>query len=321
MAASLILLPASHGQTAHGVGASSSAGNPGNASVTNGSIAPASEEEIEMVPRQGINAALVYSSAHDSQAGWSHWATPYLSYGFNKNFSMEMSCPIYILRFAANTEAAPTTKKSLLPIPLRGETGDTLVATHAQFSNSHFDYMATLSFTVPTGDTLYGLSTGRMTFDLTHDFLRAYGRFGPGVELGVGDSSALASTRVIRDFTSLGPLAHFQLGSTVDLPLHMLFEADAYEQLPIGDQKIYTTVVLKKKTTTEVIGTGLSEDNGFTTNLDIPLHPQIILSGFYNRSRRFGIDTAGVSLTFLLRNPRMPSPDTDQELLDALMKK
>ena len=35
--------------------------------------------------------------------------------------------------------------------------------------------------------------------------------------------------------------------------------------------------------------------------LDIPLNRHITLSGFYNRSLRNKIDTAGFSLTFLLR--------------------
>ena len=34
----------------------------------------------------------------------------------------------------------------------------------------------------------------------------------PNIELGIGDSSSLVGTRVRKDYTSVGGLAHFQAG-------------------------------------------------------------------------------------------------------------
>ena len=47
----------------------------------------------------------------------------------------------------------------------------------------------------------------------------------------------------------------------------------------------------------------VGEDNGFLNTLDIPLSGHVTLSGFYNRSLRSHIDTAGFSFTFLLKAP------------------
>jgi len=328
MMMAVVGLPYAYSQQPHSVTTQPSGSTPSSTpapiSANPASIAVAhvvDDDDVDLVPRTGFNAALVYNSTHDSAANWSDSTTPYVSYAFNKHFSSELSCPVYILRYAENTTVVPKAGQTIKPQALRGEAGDTLLANHAAFSNHYFDYLVTLSATLPSGDTVYGLSTGRVTFDLTHDFSHKFGIFGPGAELGAGDSNTFSNSKTVADFISLGPIAHFQLGSTVDLPLRMLFEADAYEDLPIGDQKIYTTVVLKKQTTTEVIGTHVSEDNGFTTQLDIPLNDQIVLSGFYSRSRRFGIDTAGVSMTFLLRNPLMLSRDSAvRKQLDALTK-
>ena len=88
----------------------------------------------------------------------------------------------------------------------------------------------------------------------------------------------------------------------------MSFESDAYEQLPIGDQKIYGPS--RHGNATVVKGHNVTEDNGFTNALDIPLNGHITLSGYYSRSLRIHTDTAAVGISWVLRSPDAKEENT-----------
>ena len=47
--------------------------------------------------------------------------------------------------------------------------------------------------------------------------------------------------------------------------------------------------------------TTVSEDNGFTTFLGVPLNSYVYLSGYYNRSLRQRLDTVSFGVTYILR--------------------
>jgi hypothetical protein len=50
-----------------------------------------------------------------------------------------------------------------------------------------------------------------------------------------------------------------------------------------------------------LVGNGLSEDNGFTTALGVPVTAHLLFSGYYNRSLRQHQDTVSLGMTFVLR--------------------
>ena len=260
----------------------------------------------------GWNAGVTFSSVHDSVSGWATLFTPAIGYSFNDIFSADISCPIYFYRLADSRSTHPKPNAEL--VPRRGEPGDILVGLHAQFVPRLFQYQLTGAFTIPTGDEAYGLSTGRVTFDISNVFQRSYGRFTPNLELGGGDSTTFVNRTVTKNYTSLGPLAHFQIGVSVDLFHNISFESDAYEQLPIGDQKIYGPSRNGKATV--VTGHNVTEDNGFTNSLDVPISRNITLSGYYSRSLRLHSDTAGAAVTFVLRT----APTTEETALDDLFR-
>ena len=112
--------------------------------------------------------------------------------------------------------------------------------------------------------------------------------------------------RVVKSYVAVGPMAHFQAGTAVDLPWRMSFEADAYEELPLDNNLVYSTTGSGKKKVTTATNTDPAEDNGFLTSLDIPLSRHVTMSGFYNRSLRDHDDTGGFSFTFLLKAPPRP---------------
>lgn len=277
--------------------------------LTLSASAPAPQAEVPSLPGlslfKGANAGVTIASLHDSFLGWSTFASPAVGYSFNNVFAFDATIPIYFYRLAESRSARP--RANALLANQRAELGDVILGLHAQFIPSFASYEATFSIAAPTGDAQYGLSTGRVTFDLSNHFERVYGRFTPSVELGVGDSSALVNRVVVRNFTSLGPLAHFQLGTGVAFR-RFSFETQAYEQLPIGDQKIYGPS--RNGRATIVLGRNITEDNGFINALDIPLDRHTILSGYYSRSLRLREDVVSLGITYVLRPaPREDDPD------------
>ena len=249
---------------------------------------------------KGLNAALTVTSQHDSASGWSNIIIPNVAYRYNSHFSAEISTPLYTY-FQANTNVG-TTAAPKFALKEQGPLwGDTTLSFHYDVAAHNFMlYSSTVAFGFATGDSKYGLSAAQTTYDFNNRFELNI-PFSPYVELGVGDASSLVNQRLLRDIITVGPLAHFQLGTTIDLPLNLSFTAGAFEQLPIGDQKLYDTVIRNKRTVTTIVGRGVAEDNGFISSLDIPLDRHVTLTGFYTRSLRQHDDTAGFAFTFLLR--------------------
>ena len=255
----------------------------------------------------GINAGITFAGVHDSVVGWATLATPSVGYSFNDIFSVDATLPIYMYRLAESLSARPKPTAQL--VDQRGELGDLILGFHAQFLPPFAQYQLTGAVTAPTGDEVYGLTTGRVTFDINNHFERTFGRFTPVLELGAGDSSILVNRTVNKNYTSLGPLAHFQLGLGVDLLRNVSFETDVYEQLPIGDQKIYGPSRNRKATI--VTGHNVTEDNGFTNSIDLSLDRHTTLSAYYSRSLRLHIDSVAFGITYVLRSPsHLPEDDS-----------
>ncbi|MDE1161103.1 MAG: hypothetical protein PW792_04045 [Acidobacteriaceae bacterium] len=257
----------------------------------------------------GVNAAATFTSVHDSSSGWYTLFTPAVSYAVSPHYSFDMNIPVYFYRLAADqvtvtvqpqaTQMVTTTKLRVR----RGDLGDLVLAGHARFHRNGFGYMLTPSMTVPTGDADHGLSTGRVTFDIDNRFEMRWGRFGTLLDLGGGDSSTLFNRLVTKDYTSLGPLAHFTAGFEVQMARKIFFQSVAYEQLPLGDGKIYTTLSRPGyPDRTVVSGRSVSEDNGFTSAVVVPLSSHVMLQSYYNRSLRLNLDSVSVGLTFSLRS-------------------
>ena len=263
---------------------------------------------------RGFNAGITIAGLHESQTGYATLVQPALGYSIDRRFSLDATIPVYLYRLDETHDLTVPTYIHLLP--QHGELGDLIFGVHAQFVPRDFAYQFTFSITAPTGDVVHGLSTGRPTFDVSNRVQRSFRRASPFLELGIGDSSNLANQQLTRNFNSLGPLAHFQAGIAVPLVYRATFAANAYEQLPIGDQKLYQTVPLHDApNVTVVTGRSLSEDNGFTNTLDIPFGTHTTVSGYYNRSLRFRDDTVSFGITFLLRGAPVVS---DDELLQQI---
>lgn len=261
-----------------------------------------------IVPVQrGLNASLASATQHDSSSGWSSVLTPNVAFRFSRHFSTDIGVPVFTyIHVDANvgTKAKPVYAYSTK----HGVLGDAALAFHADASPFGFDYDGTFSLGLPSGNTAYGLSAGQVTYNLNNHIERSFSIFSPNIELGFGDTSALVQRRLKKSFIAVGSLAHFQAGTSVDLPYHMSFEADIYEELPLTKDVIYSTTGKGKKKVTTSTNVGPAEDNGFLASLDIPLTSHSTLSGFYSRSIRDSDDVAGFSITAFLRPRPAPLP-------------
>ena len=268
-----------------------------------------------------LNAGSSLTSVHDSAAGWYTLVTPAMAYSFSRHYSLDLSMPIYIYRLAESESATPSSAPPGPPVsppppvittsqlsPHRFDPGDIFLAAHAFFASRWVTQTLSPSITLPSGDTGDGLSTGRVTFDLDSHSTFRLRRSALLLDLGGGDSTSLFNRLVTRNYTSLGYLAHFQLGGMVALPWRSTFQSVAYEQLPLGDSKIYTTLPRPGPPGSSgsgqnpvVSGRSVSEDNGFTNSLSVPLTSHWTLQGYYNRSLRLKTDTVGMGITFVAR--------------------
>ena len=288
------------------------------------SATPTESSEVPRVPGisgllRGLNGGLTISGLHDAQSGWATVAQPAIGYSFNDIFSFDITVPIYMYRLAASRARNPPANAFL--VNQRAEPGDVLFSLHAQFIPRSFEYLATISATAPTGDTPYGVSTGHPTFDFSNRFDHPFAHVTPNVEIGVGDASSIINPLVTRDLTSLGPLAHFQAGVSLPLFWGASFETGAYEQLPIGDQKVYRSVIRRGSPTVIVSGRSVTEDNGFINSLDIPLDGHTTLSAFYSRSLRFQDDVVSFGITYVLRGFKSAKEKSrDDQLLRAVQQ-
>jgi len=263
---------------------------------------------VEQVPRvpgvsvllRGFNAGVTFSQVHDSSAGWYNVVTPAISYTFSPHYSADASVSVYPYRKVQNQNPGSAAAERLV-VDL-GDVGDTWIAIHAGFSSRRFRNVTSASFSLPSGDRTNGLSTGRVTFDFSNHIERYIKQTGLFVDVGGGDSSALFNRLLTSNQNSLGPLVHFQTGIVVYLPRSIRVQSLAYEQLPIGNQKVYTTVSPRGAPIVTVeTSNGASEDNGFTTSLAIPLTPNFTLSSYYNRSLRRHLDTVSMGITYVVR--------------------
>jgi hypothetical protein len=251
---------------------------------------------------KGPNLSMVTTSQHDSSNGWSSILTPNLAWRFNRHFSADASTPLYDYINVIVTTG--TTAKPVYAMTTRHfVAGDTAINGHFDVNPKLLSYSFTATLGAPTGDKDDGLGAARVTYNVNNHLEKDFDFFSPDIELGIGDSSQLIGSRIRKSYTTVGELAHFQAGGSFDLPFHLTFESDAYEELPLTKEIVYSTTGKGKKKVTTATNEGVAEDNGFTNTLDIPLNGHVTLSGFYNRSLRNKIDTAGFSLTFLLKAP------------------
>lgn len=219
----------------------------------------------------------------------------------NELLSADVSIPVYA--YIDITQVKGTIAKPVFTtLPRHGVVGDTALAAHLDIHRV-FDYAATVNLALPSGNPKLGLGAGQPTFDLNNHLEKPFGIFTPEFELGFGDSANLAHPRSRKSYTTVGYNAHTLLGSSIDLPWHLNFSADLYEDLPLTTTTVNSTTGRGKKKVTTTSSKSIGEDNGVETSLTLPVNRHVAITSFYNRSIRNHDDIAGLTLTFVLKSP------------------
>jgi hypothetical protein len=273
-----------------------------------------SPESIGSGGDRGFTFTTSASGNHDSASGWASILDSSVRYDFSRVFGMELGVPYYMSHTGFDTSRVVGLNQSMPLVTSYNSLGDMYLTLHLAAPDTWFSYSSTITGTAPTGDTSTAISTGRATFDFNNHFEHGLTLFTPYIEIGIGNTSTLVNRggrllKITRPYTTLGPLSHYKAGGTFDFLKIFSFDACGYEDLPIGDQKVYARTTklktLKNGRTvqgkrTVSTGQGIVEDNGLSGGLTLNLGQHLALTGGYQRSLRQSLDIVafGVSYTF-----------------------
>jgi hypothetical protein len=258
----------------------------------------------------GANFSVNETSQHDSSTGWSNVITPDASFRFNRHLLVDANFPWY-LSLQASVPSAVNGITTYQIEQVHNVLGDAAASAH--FDAEHNDSALNAVFTVafPTGDRSLGIGAGTATYHLNNHFEHSFGPVTPDVEVGIGNSSALANHAVRKAYTAVGAIANFQAGANIDLPRKASLDLEFYEALPLAAQDVFGTIGQNGKGQGKKVlrGSGNAEDNGVTAELGFPIMRRLTLSGNYNRSLIQGDNIVGLSLTWQLRAPKKSESD------------
>lgn len=255
------------------------------------------------------------SSSPDGQVLDLNTSTGYI---FSKYFSVAAGMPIYFIK--AST-AAPTSGQAPRSSSA-GNMGDFYGSLNLSLDNPVAAYGSSLTFTAPTGDTSKGRSTGHMTFDWDNRFdHQFFERLSPYVDAGLANS--LSNSRFYhRPYLTYGKLAHFEVGSDLQIVKWLSFTASAYDVLPWGQQQVFSRFVWRGsvgsgtpsnrrvfENSAQTRGTSdLTRDNGYSAGVTLTPSPLVDLSFGFTRSVPMHLNTfsfgIGFNVSRLFKRPR-----------------
>ncbi len=230
-----------------------------------------------------------------------------VGYDFNKHWGADIGVPIYFVTPPSSLKGFATQADGI---------GNLYMDVRFKLNTHIVDYHATAGVTAPTGSITNGFSTGHVTYDWDSELTRSIGRFGPFVNIDVGDSlnsTTNPTQRIIhRPFMTYGNEAQFQVGSDVDLLGPLRATADVYQVVPWGPQTIYSRILKKGAKTGknakhhrvyEVVattrgGAALVDDDGFDLAADATFRHSIQLEAGYDYSVHYAAGTIFFSVGF-----------------------
>ena len=168
-----------------------------------------------------------------------------VGYDFSKHFGVFAGVPIYFSNASSTTTTGTTTSTS----QTSSGVGNFYLGMAFRAPNPALNYGSTITAGAPTGSTKKGLSSGRATVDWSNHFDRSFSRLTPFVDAGLGNTVP-DSLRVVRPFTSLGAVGHFEEGAELELVHHFAIGGSGYEITPFGNQKVFSKLVKQGQTVT-----------------------------------------------------------------------
>ena len=159
-----------------------------------------------------------------------------VGYDFSKRFGVFLGVPLYFAGGVSSTTATATSSGGGAGL------GNIYLGFAYRAPNPTLNYASTVMLFAPTGSVSAGRSSGRTGFDWSNYFDRSFGRLNPFLNAGL--SNTVPDTRLVtQPFTSLGLLSHFEEGASFDLPRHFSVGGQAYQNVPFGNQKVFSKLI------------------------------------------------------------------------------
>lgn len=241
-----------------------------------------------------------------------------VGYDFNKHFGVFTGLPIYFTSVSSSTTTTGTTTSSS---GSNAGLGNFYLGLAFRAPNPALNYGSTITAGVPTGKVSKGFSSGRGTLDWSNHFDRSFGRLTPYLDAGLANTVP-DSVRVIRPFTSLGAVGHFEEGAEFELVHHFAVGGSGYEITPFGNQKIFSKLVSPGQTrattgkshgvfqnTFSASGSGLTREDGVSTWVAFEPSPVVRAELGFTRSTTFDINSftfnLGLNVGKMLRSRKI----------------
>lgn len=254
-----------------------------------------------------------FSESHDSSLGWSTELASGVGYDASKHVFVSIGVPLYLVQPYTVANSQGQTVNSAY-----NAVGDAAFAVNYK-AGGLAQYAMTTTVTAPTGDTTNGLSTGRATFDLDNHVEHNWSRFTPYAEFGIANSNTtfqqshgIGHGHATQSYTTLGGLTHFRGGSSIDLFRSVSFQFSGYDELPFGNQKVYSRLLprgsngLSHRKNPSVFelasvtaGTAsIAEDDGFEAEISSNPSPRIEAALTFTRSLHNSINEVAFSMGY-----------------------
>jgi len=186
-------------------------------------------QEAPPSPLQGFNAYENFRGMVNSSGALLKLDST-VGYDFNSHVGVFTGVPLY---FAIDNSSTP------------GQTdlhsfgaGDVYFGLEGYLPSQIVNLTSSITVSAPTGSVSKGFSPGQATWDWNNRFRRRFGRFAPFVAAGIGNTVP-DSELVVRNFISIGDVAHFEEGADFDLTRHVYVGGSAYQVVPFGEQKVF----------------------------------------------------------------------------------
>ena len=243
---------------------------------------------------RGFAASIPIALTHDSQSGWADVAFLTAEYHILPALSLDATLPYYLHVNTAQGGELVAHDNAL---------GDVIIAGHFSTNLYGFGYTLTGATTAHNGDTSLALGAGRMTGLVANHFVRKAGnRLVGDADVAYGNSSEMMRQSTRKNYISVGKLGFLQAGGSLMLPRAMSLDAHAYDQVPLGNQVVVSTVVRKNGGLT-FSNEGAADDYGVSAKLGLPITQRFGVAATYNHSVPLNDTVAGFNLTLLINKP------------------
>jgi hypothetical protein len=215
-------------------------------------------------------------------------------YNFNKYFGVDLGVPFYFVAGPGVVENAQGLQEQRLSANGIGDVYADLIFT---VPNPKVSYLGTVRVTAPTGDTVKGFSTGRVTWTWDNYFQHEFGRLRPFADVGLANS--LADNQFFyRPFTTFGTVGLFEGGTTFRIVRQLRVGASLYDDAPIGTQRVIDRVSGIESTGSSSI----DRDNGWSGWVTYSPISFLMFEAGYDHSVRYGLNVFSFGVGFNIKD-------------------